>query len=187
MIWSRSCHHEGRGCLALAVLTNNKRIKLWWKGGNPLSPSHCWHLSWKLCWVEGISPSELITQNYFKVLCLCKQLLIGSFCSSTYIKKVFSLDITHFVSCCWQNILVLPPTLRSCHIIEYTSPKSRVTFSFYFPQFLPHVVLVSLEVENVPFLWGLAFIRNEYLGYGLKYCKDWILDMCVLPGAGKQI
>lgn len=47
-------------------------------------------------WVEGISPSELITQNYFKVLCLCKQLLIGTFCSSTYIKKVFFSEYHSF-------------------------------------------------------------------------------------------
>lgn len=40
-------------------------------------------------------------------------------------------------------------------MIEFTSPKSRLTFSSsYFPQFLPHVVLVLLEVEDVPFLSG---------------------------------
>lgn len=40
-------------------------------------------------------------------------------------------------------------------MMEYTNPKSRLKFSsFYFPQFLPHVVLVSLEVEDVPFLSG---------------------------------
>lgn len=89
-------------------------------------------LSYKQYWVEGISPSELITPNYFKAICLCKQLLMGAFCSSIYTKDFFSLDITHFVSCCWQNILmVLPPTLRSWHMMEYISPKSKLKFSSY--------------------------------------------------------
>lgn len=40
-------------------------------------------------------------------------------------------------------------------MIEYISPESKLKFSScYFLQFLPHVVLVSLEVEGVPFLSG---------------------------------
>lgn len=40
-------------------------------------------------------------------------------------------------------------------MIEYISSKSRLKFSScYFPQFLPHVVLVLLKVEDVPFLSG---------------------------------
>ena len=90
-------------------------------------------LSYKQYGVEGISPSELITQNYFKAIYLCKQVLIRAFCSSIYTKDgFFSLDITHFVSCCWQNILtVLPPTLRSWHMMACISPQSKLKFCSY--------------------------------------------------------